>query len=203
MDPDKIKAAIEALKNQDADAALVILEEMIVAAAGGTEGAPEPAPEGEALGEVPDPPADEAALATLKKLTGSTTIAGVVTALSGMLERVQALDADRVASELSERFDLVGKLVKLGAETPATAWADPVKKVLKERLSKEPIAELRDRVKKLSDARPGAAPEIKPPASSGDPELTPSELAKAEGLTPIQLKKYKELRAKRSNRETV
>lgn len=157
MDPEKLKAAIEALKSNDGEAALAVLEQLLTELAGGS--APDPV-EGEALAEgVEDEPEDPTKpkdeelgteiLSALRALApGSKTAAEAIVALGA---RVSRLDADREAVELEERRGHIATLIKLGYETPALAWeGDPkVRKPVK-RLASEPIADLRSRVEILS-----------------------------------------------------
>lgn len=157
MDPAKLKAAIEALKSNDGEAALAVLEQLLTELAGGP--APEPA-EGEALAEGVDPPPEDPTepkeeelgteiLSALRALApGSKTAAEAIVALGA---RVSRLDSDREAVELEERRGHIATLIKLGYETPALAWEGDAKarKPVK-RLASEPIADLRSRVEVLS-----------------------------------------------------
>ena len=110
---------------------------------------------------------------------------------------LQKLAADRAVLESAERRKLAVELVKLGAEFPATVWADPAAeaKVLKARWKKMPIAELRSHV---ADQRAARAPRrpagdgdgVRPPAGGDGTrevvELSASELqiCKETGCTP-------------------
>lgn len=127
------------------------------------------------------PPAKKAAYkamrATLSRLTGGKNIVEV---LSRVLEYKAAYDSreldqqklrkDRAAIEANERRELCVELIKLGAEFPATVWADPKAKTLKARWSKMPLVELRQVVGDHKAARgprkPGA---IQPPAGDAQP----------------------------------
>lgn len=62
------------------------------------------------------------------------------------------LRAERDAREAVERRELVAQLVKLGRETPGTAWQDADGTVPKGMLATAPLAELRERVKAFSGA---------------------------------------------------
>jgi hypothetical protein len=145
MDPEKIKAAIEAIKNGDGDAALAVLEAMIV----GEPAEPEPAPE--PLVETPDPepakPEDQMVASALMRLTATTSASEAIAEATRRLARDDAREAENATAELSARRDLVAELVKCGAEFPSTAWEgdakdrNPVK-----RLADEPIGDLRARV---------------------------------------------------------
>lgn len=67
----------------------------------------------------------------------------------------QKLAADRAVLESSERRKLCGELVTLGAQIPATVWADPLSKSLKPKgfWASMPIADLRAHVAEHKAAR--------------------------------------------------
>jgi hypothetical protein len=213
MDPDQVKAAIEALKNNDAAAALTILEALIVSAAGGN--AAEVPPEGEPTAaadplaaDAEPPPAKLAALKALRTFTGCTSLGEAV-------ETLKAWKADRdqdatnaAALEETSRAELVGELVKLGYETPATAWADADKKKPAAHLAALSVVALRARVVAFKGA-PKAAPGFKPPTSTetlateggrafktkrGDVTLSASEIANCEAAG-AKLEEYAENKA--------
>lgn len=74
------------------------------------------------------------------------------------LEKQSAdLAKERATLEASERHRLVADLVKLGAEIPATAWADIDAKVPAEPWASMPIEHLRTRVEKLTAAKGGSS----------------------------------------------
>jgi len=169
MDPDMVKAALEALKNGDADAALMLLENLIAAAAGA--GPADEAPAGEALAkdapkDAPeDAPEATAALALLRDLTGCHSVREAGETLRGTIARVSQLDADRAALDLSARRELIADLVKLGAEVPSTAWeGEPKDRTPCARLAGESLESLRTRVKLLR----GNAPRGPQPPASGE-----------------------------------
>lgn len=86
------------------------------------------------------------------------------------------LRAERDAREAVERRELVSQLVKLGRETPGTAWADAAGSVPKGMLATAPLSELRDRVR----------------AFTGSPVVTAADRAdvprgEAHGLTAAEL----------------
>jgi hypothetical protein len=160
MDPETLKAALEALKNDDKDAALAILEQMIAALATGGAAAAEP-DAGAALAEGADPatPAADpnateeltAVLSALRALVpGSASAAEAVVALGAMRKQVQTLDSERATLELAERRGYIADLIKLGLETPGFAWEGKAedRKPCK-RLMAEPIADMRVRVEAL------------------------------------------------------
>jgi hypothetical protein len=167
MDPEKIKAALEAIKNGDADAALALLEEMIAAAAGATEAPAEETP-AEPLAEAPEAPAEEeeegVAAAALMRLTGAPSVGAAIVEAGRLRARLDAAESESRATERTVRRDLVSELVKLGVEFPSTAWAGDSKdrKPVK-RLADEPIDELRARVELHRKAPRASA--VTPPAS--------------------------------------
>lgn len=185
MSPEKIKEALQAIKDGDANKALELLEAMVAEAAGGDEAPAEEAPPPDMMGDAPPAEEDEdkaevmAATSKLMRLTGKETLGSAVEEIETWRESHIKLEAEsaklakeRAALEANERRDLVAKLVRLGVEIPATAWKDPLAKgglVPCKRLAEEPIAELRDRVAKLSAARP-KSDEITAPPAGGDGE---------------------------------
>lgn len=185
MSPEKIKAALQAIKDGDANKALELLEAMVAEAAGGEEPPAETPPESEAMGDAPpadDKPEDEdkgavmAATSKLMRLTGKETLGSAVEEIETWRESHLKLEAEtirlakeRAALEANERRELVAKLVKLGAETPHTSGLGEGK--ICKRLADEPIAELRARVSQLSEAKGDKRP-VDPPAGGGGGELT-------------------------------
>lgn len=200
MDPQLISKAVDALEANDAAAALEILKAILVKAAGGEAASdpgenaePDPTATNAADGSATDgedPKKDQAMAAArlAKSLTGKSDVAEAMAELGRrsklaleLEEREAKLSADREKLDAGERRRLVGQLVKLGVEIPATAWADEKGTVPCERLAKEPIESLRDRVAKLS--APGViqrSASVEPPTTT--PEATPSVAA----LTPEQ-----------------
>lgn len=194
MNPDDVKAALDALEAGDSAKALELLKAMIASAASG--GA---APSSDAgteatsdTAEVEDPAEEMAALrhqvATLTK---------TLTAENAKLRsEVQALTSARDGAELIERRSLVAELVKCGAETPATAWdGKPEDRKPATHLSAMPIEKLRTRVKTFS-ARGPRAP-LSPPSGSEEVEWTDAEKRQLAHMTPEQQAKFKEIRASR------
>ena len=202
MDPKKIKEALEAIKNEDAGKALEILESMLVDAAGGM--AVDEPPAGEGFSDAP-PMSDEdkqavaagmrtlvregiAAFKKLLALTGEKdlgqAIAKVETWKQTFVElssREEQLEKERETLEANERRKLVGELVKLGIEIPATAWKEGNGSLPCDRLQKEPIAELRARVAALSKARGVSSPK------KGGGEINPPQTDETHGLTEREL----------------
>jgi hypothetical protein len=72
-----------------------------------------------------------------------------------LAKQTAAHAAERATLEASERRRLVGELVKLGAEIPATAWADDKATNPAEPWASMPIEQLRSRVEKLTVAKGG------------------------------------------------
>lgn len=208
MDDKLIRPALDALKNDDGKKAIEILEGLLVTAAGGTEEAPpaddppKPKPEAEKApgdektgenkaegGEGGDDKKDEPMVAAARvalALTGETD-PGKAMAELGRRSKLALEIEQREAShkkdvevlEAGERRQLVGELVKLGVEIPATAWSDDKGTVPCDRLKAEPIAELRARVAMLSKPGVRSTNKITPPAlgAGGEHDLSPRELA--------------------------
>jgi hypothetical protein len=154
MDPEILKKIIQILRDEDKDAAIKLLEEMAV----GTPSDGAPADPTAASADPPNP--EQEAMSALSRDVvvklgaknageASARFAEILSAHAETEKRARDLEA-------SERRGLVADLVKIGAETPATAWQNvdaegdarsPVK-----RLADEPIDELRSRVKALTAA---------------------------------------------------
>lgn len=140
VDPEKVKAALEALKNGDGAAALAMLEELIASAAAGGE----PAAPDALNADTPSPDASEE-----EPPTAAAVAASINAAIAQLAADVAALRAERspAVNERDERLGLIADLVKLGVETPALAWdGDPTKRKPSARLAIEPIASLKARV---------------------------------------------------------
>jgi len=202
MDPEQVKAAIEALKNNDAAAALEILQALIVAAA--TDEATEVEPPSDPLAQMADPPKPEeavAALTSLRTLSGQVNLGEAVAFITKLKAEADKTLAQAAVLEESSRLGLIGELVKLGVETPATAWeGDPAERKPSKFLAAMPIADLRGRVKALSGAKP--APGFTPPASGGGETVTLSAAetaaAKRAGMSPEQFITAKKNAVKRA-----
>lgn len=184
MDPEKIKAALEALKNGDGDAAIAILQDLIVIAASGGEAPPvEDTGAIEPLGETAEPPPEEEEVPEeLMRLSGMKSQSEAIALFKALLVK-------SAETATNDRLALVAELVKLGAETPATAWSGkPEARVPVRRLSDEPIEELRTRVTALKAAKPSKPrPPERVDAAKPDPtKLSKHELeaCKARGLDP-------------------
>lgn len=172
MDPAQIKAALDAIEAGDSAKAIELLKAIIASAAsGGAASAPSnPSPESPTTENADQPPNDPnaptaASLAReLCRVTGRETLAEALAVVGTAVATTATLNADRMALEASQRAELVGELVKLGFETPATAWeGDPKDRKPCARLAAEPVAAMRDRVAKLRASRPAPAPGHTPP----------------------------------------
>jgi len=130
-----------------------------------------------------------AAARKLARLSGKKEIGEVVCEVESWrashleLEAEKAkLAKERALLEGSERRKLVGELVKLGAEIPATAWENADGKTPAKRFESEPLESLRDRVAKLSKVKAVAGGNTtNPPGTRGGkaepaPDLTPEQL---------------------------
>jgi phage I-like protein len=189
MGPDVVQKAIEAIKTGDAEAALALLEEMLVSDATGAEEVAEEAPAAPAEMMAEAPAEDEkvaemtAAASRLVELSGRATLGEAVDEVAiwraSHLKQIEAeakLAAERKALDSVQRRDLVKTLIELGAETPHTSGLAKGKLVA--RLEGEPIAELKTRVAALLAARGGKVPTAAvPPASAPESHgLTAEEL---------------------------
>ncbi len=215
MDPDKLKAALEAMKNGDGEAALMIMEDMIeslaAGAAGDSEGSEEsladdpPDEESEELAAHPDEDEDDKdkdkEMSALARATGHKSDAALAKSYSQLLSRVARLDTDKAQVELGARRELVADLVKLGVETPATAWAgDAEARMPVKRLMSEPISGLRDRVDAMRAVRP-ALIEAPTAVARSQKALTKAELAgcKRLNITADEFNERKAAAVVRSN----
>lgn len=159
MTPEQTTAALDAVTAEDGAKALELLKTLLIEAATGGEGEAPEAPE--ALAEAPEaPPAkpaeDPAVKAALSTLSALRTACGaksdddLVAKLSATFREVGTLSERREALDSTERAQLVGRLVELRSETPATAWEDADKRMPCARLRGESLESLRDRVRALS-----------------------------------------------------
>lgn len=184
---EQVQAAIEALAGGDGAAALEILKALLTdAASGGAGSGAPPAAAGATGGNADEPPPEMAALAR-----------GVLALFSGLdaasaLKAVEALKAgsDKAAADVAllegvERRALVGELVKLGVDTPATAWTNPdatgAELVPVERLAKEELVALRKRVSIIKSTRGNTPRAAHTPPAGADPNApAPRKLSRAE-----------------------
>ena len=128
------------------------LDEFVAAATGK---APEK-PKDEPPAEEPPPDAAVALRASGAELELLRTEA------SKLGEQVRLLTAERDARDSAERRALVAELVKLGRETPATAWADVEATKPRGMLAAMPVVELRERVALFSSAPLQAMGAVRP-----------------------------------------
>ncbi len=174
MNPDQVAAALEALTSGDDAKCAEILKGIIASAAGGepgeepvTDPAADPAAELDAIPDPAEPDATDpkknkemmAAARMALAITGKTNPGEAMAELTrrskvavDLEAREAKLSTDRKTLEAGERRTLVGSLVKLGYEIPATAWSDDKGSVPCARLLAEPIADLRARVAALTAA---------------------------------------------------
>lgn len=205
MNPEDVKAALDALEKGDQAKALELLKNMIASAASG--GAVSD-PGVEATSDTAQTPPEEdpsaAELAALRadveRLSKSTTQAQSAELVKLRAEVKRLTDAAD-AIDQAERLVLAGELVKLGVEFPATVWeGDPEQRKLVARLQSEPLAGLRARVEQLRALRP-ASPNAEPPKAGEAPiVLSKSEKAYCDkhGLTPEQFAARKASAAKKA-----
>jgi hypothetical protein len=191
MDPEQLKAAIDALNDGslakalglDATAKPSDILDVLQAAVSAL--GPASAPDSSADNPAPDPATAETADAPMTQALSRTVCLAVgCETFRESLDRIKVLreleasaNAATVAAENAQRVELVGALVTLGIDTPATAWADAEKKIPCDRLAKEPLADLGKRVSALRAARPAKAkiePPVKPVAkdASDPPDVT-------------------------------
>lgn len=179
MDPEKLRAVLEALTSEDPAAAAVLVEEMLAEA----EAA---AAEADAMAE--DVAAEVEASAALQRellsLARAATPEEALGVLRDQAARLARLDEERAAVDAAARRGLVGELVKLGAETPATAWeGEPDARTPCQRLAVEGLESMRARVAALRLSR---APAVLPPRSDSPADeegLTETEARLARNMT--------------------
>ncbi len=180
MDPkalaDLASKAMAAIKDQDGDTALTLLEQLITLLMGGApaddsaSSTPDAATAegGDAQPSAPATAANSAGLsAALAKLMGVKTEAEAVELFAHMRENVDTLRASANASDLAARRGMIAKLVQLGVETPATAWEGvPAKQVPCKRLMVESLDEMGARVAAFS-RMPQRTEGVLPPVGGG------------------------------------
>lgn len=136
-----------------------------------------------------DKPAVMAATARLMRLADRPTFSQALDQVETwrqshmkLAEGEAKLAAERAAMESTERRTLAVELVKLGAELPATVWANPTAAAgtqkLSARITSEPIGELRSRVAAWRSAKGTGSKDVRPPA--GDAEDGVSALSSRE-----------------------
>lgn len=197
---EKLAAAQAALEAGDTEALSVLLGEAAAMAQAASES-------GAAMSEGGDSPdmseEDREALAAMSAIRGITTLG-----VGESVERIRKWKADadtRHAEaqrlEQSQRRELTTELIKLGVETPATAWAAEPEEGKEPtpcaRLMSEPLEGLRERVKAMSALPPraGATPAGADEGSGID--LTELEKSKLSTMSEGQRERFLALRAKR------
>lgn len=198
MDPALIKKALDVIAAGDANAALELLNELVAAAAGAESG--DKSPEGDPA-KMPPALSEEqsAALSQLLSITGCEGLGEAIAKLSVWKSASDTNAAQLKTLELNSRKELAARLVKLGAETPATAWKDPANKVLSDRLLSENIDDLRGRVTALSAARGGdSLSNVKPPARAVEANAADIAAAKKLGITVTEFADRKAKAIKRA-----
>ena len=197
MDPKQVMAALDALESGDSAKALELLKALIASAASGGETPAAGGETPEALGECADPkpkPEDAQMLSRLVEHVGKFAARDAeITRLSKIVE---GFEAERTAADNAARADLVGELVKLGVELPATAWSDSAKRVPAARFLSEPLPELRSRVEAYRAAGVVNTRNVEPTTIT----LSRGEEEQAAKMTPDQRKRYEDLRASRRAR---
>lgn len=176
MDPKQVQAALDAIESGDQAKALEILKSMIAAAAGGGDASADAG--ADAMSDTAATPADkpEEELAALRRQVEALA-KGQSAEIVALRATVATLTAEREAKDQIERVALVGELVKLGYETPATAWeGEPEKLQPAKRLQAEPVADLKARVEILRKA-PRATNHEAPKGEAAEVELSKEELA--------------------------
>lgn len=213
LTPEQAQAVLDALQSGDASAALAIVEEMLLTAiaavpgeALSTDAAPEPDEDPEAMAaesaaavDAADPEEDPEAMRALSALCDLVGAASPDEAIRKLSANRDA-DARKAAeAEAISRRALVADLIKLGAETPATAWADDERRTVCKRLSAESIDDMRGRVKALRAAK-GTPADITPPRIDSA-QLTPKQLSaiRARGMTPEEFLARKASAVRRAN----
>lgn len=199
MIPDALlKKILDAIAAGDEKAQAALLPEIVAAIAGGggdAEGATDPmaASAGTPPADPTKPEDKPVAASALAKAMGFATDEEAAAEIIKLRKTVATQSESTAAVELETRRELVGELVKLGYEFPATAWAgDPKERKPAKRLLDEPISELRSRVTlcKASPRTPIEAPET---GAAGDVQAEIAKLSKntldaikKKGMTPEQ-----------------
>lgn len=195
----KILAAIEAGEDKSG-----LLAEIVAAMAGGAAPASDVAASDALSDTAADAPADPNKPAELAALTArlAKLEADRAASVQTLSARVAELEAERTAEDQAERVKLCGDLVKLGAETPATAWeGEPEKLKPSKRLQAIALSDLKDHVKALSARGPIVNAE---PAKKGPAEIKLSKDEQAyctkHGLTPEQFQAKKASAVKKATK---
>ena len=196
MTPDQAKKAIAAVKEQSGDAALALVESLLADAlgAGGMGEDEAPAEPLEDAPPEPDPDEEKTAMAALRSILRVSKGVDLVGEVKRLTSEVAAIRLEREAETRNERLDLIGELVKLGAELPATAWKDADKREPVDSLASMPIAALRSRVAAFRAAPRQAG--VRAPETEVV-ELTAKERELAAKMTPEQRARFEATRSAR------
>jgi len=199
MDPKLIMQALDAIETGDEALAKQLLKQMVAAAAGAEGGEEAPAeepqePSEEMADTEEEEDTDEKAMAVaLRRFTGRNSALEAERVLVALRAENKALRKRDAELTFSARRELVGDLVKFGAELPATAWEDAENGVPVERLRNESLDSLRTRVEAFRSVRKA---QTKAPTSAAS-GLSDIEERYTKDLTPAQRDRYIELRAQR------
>jgi phage I-like protein len=208
MDPDQVKAALDAIAAGDTEKCAEILKAMIAAAAGSGEPAAaeettdptaetsaDPAPgtveTSESEDEEDKPAAVAASLAKLFRLSGKASIVATVAEVETWrtshieLEEGRTANAkERAILESAERRKGCADLVVKAGRSPASVWSDSAGKSPKAYLLSMPITDFRayvaDQVK-TNARRPG----VKPPGGSGADDADAQEFSTSNGTVTL------------------
>lgn len=185
LKPEQVQAALDAIADNNTEAAMELLRDILTQISTGEDATSESESESEdALasegGEPPEnaPEKDKAeelasvALGRLVQLSGKSGFGEAVAFYEDLKSRSDKIAAEQKKLDDDARQDLVGQLVKLGAEVPATAWQDDDRKVLAPRLAKEPVSDLRKRVHALAASKGQRVVEVRPPTKGGPEDNT-------------------------------
>jgi len=202
MDKTLIQSALDALIAGDAEKCAEVLKQIITSEVVGEE-AVDPM-DGMPAGAPPADGADAGAGLSIDK-SGATLLLSSLLRVTDAADPSEALQivetwgkaqeevrAQRAGLELSSRRMLIADLVKLGVETPGTAWEgdDKSSRLPVARLMAEPIDALRARVAILAKSVTRSAPALLRPASDDAPAVTLSEreqsLIKASGISEME-----------------
>ena len=203
MDPAKIKALLDAITADDAEAIKAAAIDLVSSIAapgepGASDGPPPPDP---LAADAEPPPVQLAALAALREHTGCAALGEAVVMLAAWkAERNKQAELAAVLEE-SSRIGLVAELVTLGAETPATAWeGEGAARKMVARLTSEPVADLRKRVVALRALGPRVIRHEPPESASEQVTLSAETLAqiKARGMTVDQFLAARKAAVKRA-----
>jgi hypothetical protein len=214
VDPEKVKAALDAIEAGDVEACKEILKEMVAAAAAAGAKPSGEAPPADAAAANADtaPPSDEespetAALAHVAlELTGLADPGAAIVAMREVFASAKKAKESAEAAELAEQRALITDLIVCGVEFPSTAWeGKPEDRKPVKRLADEPLESLRARVGQVKAARGQSPNRVKPPVTASV-QLPSGKLSKAalayckkHNLTPEEFAARKNDAARRSS----